>query len=424
MPLVPPHGPDARLKPCQVPPPDRPEWQQWAETLTVLPLSSREASDLLMLGMGAFTPLTGFMTRADWQTVTRDMKLADGTFWPIPITLSAPPATADPIVVGQHVALAHAGHILGVMQVVDKYAIDPLYECEAVFGTRDPIHPGVAKVLAQGAINLGGPVEVLSEGSYRARYPHLLLSPTEMRHRFQERGWSRVAALQTRNPLHRSHEYLAKLALEVSDGLVIHQVLGQLKPDDVPADVRVAAVDQLVRHYFVPGTVIQAGYPMEMRYAGPREALLHAVIRQNFGMSHLVVGRDHAGVGTFYGPYEAQQAFERLPPGSLHIQALAIDVAFYCERCDQMATLKTCPHTDRDRVVISGTELRRRLGAGEPIPDHFSRPEVVSVLERYYRSRAGQDPQRRARQSGDTSATADTHHKPAGAHDTSGAHDR
>jgi len=422
MPLVPPHGPEAVLIPCQVSPPDRPAWQQWAKTLTALPLSSREASDLLMLGMGAFTPLTGFMTRADWQTVTRDMKLADGTFWPIPITLSASAGDADPIGVGQHVALTHAGQLLGVMQVADKYAIDPLYECEAVFGTRDPSHPGVAKVLAQGGINLGGPVKVLTDGPYRDQYPHLLLTPQEMRHRFQERGWSRVAALQTRNPLHRSHEYLAKLALEVSDGLLIHQVLGQLKADDIPAAVRVVAVEQLVRHYFVPGTVIQAGYPMEMRYAGPREALLHAIIRQNFGVSHLVVGRDHAGVGHFYGPYDAQRAFSQLPPQSLHIRALAIDVAFYCERCDQMATLKTCPHSERHRVIISGTELRRRLAAGEPVPGHFSRPEVVRVLERYYRSLATQDALGFVGPSGDTTATRHTRHKPADAHGTSDGH--
>ena len=203
---------------------------------------------------------------------------------------------------------------------------------------------------------------------------------------FQDRGWSKVAAYQTRNPMHRSHEYLAKIAIEICDGVLIHQVLGALKPGDVPADVRVRAIDALVNNYFAEGTVVQAGYPIEMRYAGPREALLHAVLRQNFGCSHLVVGRDHAGVGDYYGPYDAQEIFDTLPTASLHTQALKIDITFYCYRCKGMATSKTCPHAEADRLAISGTRLREMFANGEPIPQEFSRDEVVAVLREYYDS--------------------------------------
>lgn len=384
MPLVNPHGPDGVLRPRQVPEPERSQLAGHARTLPAITVTSREASDLFMLGMGAFTPLAGFMGSRDWQSTVSRSRLADGTFWPMPITVSASRALADPLPLGREVALWFQGAPVAIMRLDEKYAIDALYECQQVFGTTDAAHPGVAKVLAQGPVNLAGPVSVLSDGGYRRRYAGLHLTPLEARQQFAARGWSRVAALQTRNPLHRSHEFLAKIALEVCDGLFIHQVLGQLKSGDIPAEVRVQAVDRLVAHYFVPGTVIQAGCPLEMRYGGPREALLHAVIRQNFGASHLLVGRDHAGVGQFYGPYDAQRAFLALRPDDLEIRPLAIDLTFYCRRCDQMASLKTCPHGTQDRVIISGTRLRELLAAGAPVPDHFSRPEVLEVLQRHY----------------------------------------
>lgn len=388
MPLVKPHGPAGVLLPRELPAPERSEALRQAAELPAIDLTSREASDLWMFGSGAYTPLDGFMGSQDWRSVIQDLTLADGTFWPIPITLSMapPPGGHDRVHIGAEVALRYEGRVVGTMRVDEKYAIDREYECREVFGTTDPAHPGVAKVLAQGTLNVGGPVRVLAESPERARYPELCLTPEEARAEFAARGWSRVAALQTRNPLHRSHEYLAKVALEVSDGLFIHQVLGRLKAGDVPAPVRVAAVGELVRRYFVPGTVVLGGYPLEMRYAGPREALLHAVIRQNFGASHLLVGRDHAGVGNFYGPYDAQRVFSALPPGSLEIEALKIDWTFYCRLCDGMASLKTCPHQSRDRVMISGTRLRELLAAGEAVPDHFSRPEVLEVLRTHYRA--------------------------------------
>lgn len=390
MSLVSPHGPQRQLLPRLVADPERVERMEWAATLPRLPMTTRETSDLLMLGMGAFTPLTGFMNRDDWLSVCDGYELTDGVFWPIPITLSVSNVMAASLKTRDQVALVddEAHTIMAVLTVGEIYTVDKEHEARQVFKTADAAHPGVAKVLAQGAYNVSGVVDVLSEGPYPSQYPGLYLRPAEARARFRTLGWNTVAALQTRNPMHRSHEYLAKVAIEVVDGLLIHQVLGKLKAGDIPAAVRVRAIDTLVDQYFVPGTCIQAGYPMEMRYAGPREALLHALIRQNFGCSHLLVGRDHAGVGDYYGPFDAHRIFDEIPRGALEIQAMKIDWTFYCRKCDGMATGRTCPHQPDDRVVISGTGLRRMLSDGEEVPDHFSRPEVLSILRQYYQSQA------------------------------------
>jgi sulfate adenylyltransferase len=312
--------------------------------------------------------------------------MADGVFWPIPITLSAAKDQVDRLAVGQEVALVdeESGELMGSMTVREKYTIDRAHECKQVFRTTDPAHPGVANVMAQREVNLAGPVRVFSEGRFPADYPGLYMRPAETRKAFEERGWSTVAALQLRNPMHRSHEHLAKIAVEVCDGLLIQQILGKLKPGDIPAEVRVKAVDALVQHYFVKGTCLQAGVPLEMRYGGPREALLHAVFRQNFGCSHLIVGRDHAGVGEYYGPFDAQKIFDEIPAGSLELRPLKIDVTFYCGKCDGMATGRTCPHGKQDRVAVSGTMLRKTLSEGGEVPDHFSRPEVLAILKEYY----------------------------------------
>jgi sulfate adenylyltransferase len=382
--LVPPHGGDT-LIPLLIPQPERRDALKRAETLPRVHLSSREVSDLFMLGMGAYTPLTGFMGAADWRGVCTDMAMADGLFWPIPITLSCGQPVADGLALGHDVALLDGdGAIIATLCVQEKYTIGRALECEQVFRTTDPAHPGVAKVMAQGAVNLAGPVAVLSEGHYPQTYKGLYYRPAETRAMFDERGWSTVAAFQTRNPMHRSHEYLAKIAIEITDGLLIHQVLGALKPGDIPAETRVAAIEALVDHYFVPGTVVQAGYPIEMRYAGPREALLHALFRQNFGCSHLVVGRDHAGVGDYYGPFDAHQIFDTLAKGSLATQALKIGITFFCRKCDGMATTRTCPHDEEHRLNISGTRLREMFASHEAIPPEFSRPEVSAVLQTYY----------------------------------------
>jgi len=384
--LVPPHG-GGSLKPLLLPEGERPDALARAETLPRIQVSSREVSDLFMLGMGAYTPLDGFMGEADWRGVCTDMAMADGLFWPIPITLSCDQTDADGLALGDKVARADAdGAVVATLTVTEKYTIDRALECESIYRTADPAHPGVEKVMAQGAVNLAGPVTVLSEGHYPETYKGLYFRPAETRAMFDERGWSKVAAFQTRNPMHRSHEYLAKVAIEITDGLLIHQVLGALKPGDIPAETRVAAINMLVDNYFVPGTAVQAGYPIEMRYAGPREALLHALFRQNFGCSHLVVGRDHAGVGDYYGPFDAHHIFDTLAPGSLITQPLKIDITFYCRKCDGMATGKTCPHGEEHRLNISGTRLREMFANRESIPPEFSRPEVVEVLQSYYDS--------------------------------------
>ena len=298
-------------------------------------MSSRETGDLIMLGNGSFTPLAGFMTGADWKSVCREMKTAAGVFWPIPITLSASREFADSLADGAEIALSsgETGEIMATMRVEDSYEPDPRFECEHVFGTTDEAHPGVQMVMAQAPVNLGGPVKVLSESFFPAEFPGLYLRPAETRRIFSERGWSRIAALQLRNPMHRSHEYLAKIALEVSDGLFIHQLVGKLKPGDIPADVRVACIDALVAGYFVKDSVLCGGYPLDMRYAGPREGLLHGIFRQNHGCTHMIIGRDHAGVGDYYGPFAAQRIWSEIPAGALEIRMLPIDWTFWCYKC-------------------------------------------------------------------------------------------
>jgi sulfate adenylyltransferase len=385
--LVVPHG-GSSLKPLLAPVDGRVEALQRAERLKKIPLTSREVSDLFMLGMGAYSPLDGFMGHDDWRGSVTEMKLASGLFWPIPITLSLDSSIADSLSTGERVALAdgETGEVLGLLTVREKYKVDRELECKHVFRTNDPKHPGVEKVMHQGEVNVGGPVVALSEGEYPDKYKGLYLRPEESRREFQKRGWTQVAAFQTRNPMHRSHEHLAKIAAEVTDGIFIHQVLGKLKAGDIPAEVRTRAIQAMIDNYFKPNIAIQAGYPIEMRYAGPREALIHALIRQNFGCSHLVVGRDHAGVGNYYGALDAQHIFDELWEGALLCKPLKIDVTFYCYRCGGMATGKTCPHDPKEHLSVSGTRQREMLSKGEDVPAEFSRPEVVSILRGYYRS--------------------------------------
>jgi len=357
-----------------------------AASLPRLTVSSREKGDIVMLGIGGFTPLPGFMSHADWQGVCDGMKTASGLFWPIPITLSADAAFAGSISTGHEIALVDPddGKPLATMLVTEMYGIDKAHECATIFRTTDPAHPGVAMVLAQPAVNLAGPVKVLSTGGFAEQYGELFKTPKETRALFDSLGWKTIAAFQTRNPMHRSHEYLAKIAIEVCDGLLVHSLLGALKPGDIPAPVRTRAIAALADGYFVKKTIVQAGYPLDMRYAGPREALLHAVFRQNYGCSHLIVGRDHAGVGKYYGPFDAHHVFDQVPPGALAIRPLKIDVAFWCYKCGGMASGRTCPHGDDDRLQVSGTQLRQWMSEGARVPAEFSRPEVVAILREYY----------------------------------------
>jgi len=384
--LVTPHGGNG-LNELLAPQAARAEELVRAQGLKKVPMTSREVSDVLMMAMGAYTPIDGFMDAAEWRRVSLEMRLENGVFWPLPITLSCTEDLADSIHLAQEIALTdgETGEILAIMEVTDRYAPDKVLECEHVYRTTDVAHPGVQKVLAQGEVNLAGRVTCLSEGGYPEKYPDLYIRPAQARALFLENGWSQVVAFQTRNPMQRAHEHMVKIGLEISDGVFIHQVLGKLKPGDIPAEVRAKAIQAVIDNYFVPGTVIQAGYPIEMRYAGPREALLHALIRQNFGCSHLLIGRDHAGVGDYYGPFDAHRIFDTLWDGALKTAALKIGITFFCNKCYGMATLKTCPHGDADRVHISGTEQRAMLARGAPIPPEFSRPEVVEILRHYYR---------------------------------------
>ena len=383
--LVSPHGGGA-LKPLLLEGAGFDEELRRARTLPRVRISSREKGDLIMLGIGGFTPLDGFMTHGDWERVCDGMELANGLFWPIPITLSTDKGTADSIVTGAEIALADPDDdaILATMRVTEKYVIDRGHECMMVFKTTDPEHPGVKMVLEQGEVNLAGPVKVLSTGGFPEKYGPLFMTPAETRALFSSLGWTRVAAFQTRNPMHRSHEYLAKVAIEVCDGVLVHSLLGALKPGDIPAEVRTRAIAALIERYFVPRTVVQAGYPLDMRYAGPREALLHALFRQNYGCSHLIVGRDHAGVGNYYGPFDAHRIFDEIPEGALETRPLKIDWTFWCYQCGGMASARTCPHDEKDRLLVSGTKLRKWLSEGSPVPAEFSRPEVLEILRAYY----------------------------------------
>ncbi|MBT3310779.1 MAG: sulfate adenylyltransferase [Desulfobacterales bacterium] len=402
--LVPPHG-GKGLTCCLLEGAELEAEKQKAEGLKKITISPREEGDLIMMGIGGFSPLTGFMTKADWKGVCDNFLTADGTFWPIPVTLSTDKADADSLADGEEIALvSDSGEIMATMKVTEKYEVsdaDKKYECEKVYmgeGTEtaeefwkiaEEDHPGVQMVMEQKDVNLAGPVKVLSEGEYPEKYPEVYLRPAESRKLFEDNGWSEVAALQLRNPMHRSHEYLCKIAVEVCDGVFIHSLVGNLKPGDIPAEVRVKCIDALVKNYFVEANVLQGGYPLDMRYAGPREGLLHATFRQNYGCSKMIIGRDHAGVGDFYGMFEAQTIFDKIPapsdPGkALLCTPLKIDWTFYCYKCDGMASLRTCPHGKEDRVMLSGTMLRKGLSEGTPIPDHFGRDEVLEILREYY----------------------------------------
>jgi len=383
--LVNPHG-GGELKPLLLEGQALEAEKARAASLKQVRTSSRETGDLIMMGIGGFTPLDGFMTHADWEGVCDGYKMASGLFWPIPVTLSTDQITADGIKEGADIALVddETGELMATMRVTEKYTIDKAHECMQVYKTTDTEHPGVKMVMEQGEVNLAGPVKVLSQGDFPARYGKLFLTPAETRKLFQDKGWTTVAAFQTRNPMHRSHEYLAKIAIEICDGVLIHSLLGKLKPGDIPADVRARAIDTLCQNYFVDNTVVQAGYPLDMRYAGPREALLHALFRQNYGCSHLIVGRDHAGVGDYYGPFDAHHIFDDIPKDALETQPLKIDWTFWCNKCEGMASMKTCPHDAADRLLLSGTKLRKALSEGADVPSHFSRPEVLEILRGYY----------------------------------------
>jgi sulfate adenylyltransferase len=383
--IVNPHG--GELKPLLLSGQELEDERSRTASLPQISMNSKEVSDLIMLAMGAFSPLDGFMTQADYQQVVKDMELEDGTLWPMPITLATSAGEAEQLAKGSEVALVddQTKEAMGLMTVEDVYSYDRKQEAESVLGTCDEEHPGVKRIFSQGDIYLGGKVSAFSEGSYPGEYPEFA-RPAETRALFEERGWKTVAAFQTRNPLHRSHEYLTKIAMEVCDGVFIHPIVGALKAGDIPAGIRMKCYRVLLDKYYPEDRVVLKVYPMEMRYGGPREAVLHAIIRQNFGCSHIIIGRDHAGVGSYYGAFDAQDIFDKLKPNALEIQPLKLDWTFWCYKCGEMASMKTCPHTKDDRCLISGTQLRKMLSEGTPPPDEFSRPEVVEILAEYYKT--------------------------------------
>ncbi|MDQ3991989.1 MAG: sulfate adenylyltransferase [Actinomycetota bacterium] len=352
-----------------------------AEHHPKVPLGLREIADLEMLASGAMSPLTGFMAEKDYRSVLDDMRLAAGQVWSLPITLSLDDEGVKRIGKGDAVTLTIGERAVAILDVEGVYRRDREIEAQAVFGTVDPAHPGVAALNEAGDWLVGGPLRVL-EVPEHAEFAEHRMTPAETRRAFAERGWSRVVGFQTRNPVHRAHEYIQKCALEIVDGLLLHPLVGATKGDDVPADVRMRCYRVLLDTYYPLERVLLAVFPAAKRYAGPKEAIFHALVRKNYGCTHFIVGRDHAGVGNFYGTFDAHRIFERFEPEELGITPLFFDHSFWCHRCEGMATTKSCPHGDDDRLTLSGTKVREMLRAGERPPPEFSRPEVADVLIR------------------------------------------
>jgi sulfate adenylyltransferase len=351
-----------------------------AETLPKLTLNARQISDLELIAIGAVSPLTGFMGEADYRSVVDTMHLANGLPWSIPITLAVTAEQAAPLTPGSQAALTdESGNVLAVLTVSETYGYDKQHEAQQVYRTTDEAHPGVAAVYAQPETLVGGDVEVLDLPAHED-FPEYYLTPAQTRAHFAEKGWRSVVGFQTRNPVHRAHEYLQKVALEMVDGLLLHPLVGQTKGDDIPADTRMKCYRVLLDNYYPLDRTLLSVNPAAMRYAGPREAIFHALIRKNYGCTHFIVGRDHAGVGNYYGTYDAQQIFEEFDPAAIGIVPLKFEHTFWCNKCEGMASSKTCPHTPADRVSLSGTKVREMLRAGEIPPMEFTRPEVAQVL--------------------------------------------
>ncbi len=375
---IPPHG--GRLVERSLTGEARAEAEGRARDLPAISLNARAASDLECLATGVFSPLEGFMGRADYEGVVREMRLASGLLWTLPITLAVDAEGAGALREGREAALLGAdGRLLGLLAVEEIFPYDPRQEARLVYGTEDPRHPGVEYLFRRGGLLVAGPVNLVRPPSLPG-FEDYDAVPAETRRRFRERGWRTVVGFQTRNPIHRSHEYIQKCALELMDGLLIHPLVGRTKLDDVPSEVRLRCYRALVERYFPKDRVLLSVFPGAMRYAGPREAVFHALVRKNYGCTHFIVGRDPAGVGGFYHPYAARELFLRLPREELDITPLFFDEAFFCRRCDGMASAKTCPHDGSERVALSGTRVRELLRNGERLPEEFTRPEVSEIL--------------------------------------------
>jgi sulfate adenylyltransferase len=376
--IIAPHG--GQIVDRAVPTEERGERLREASELPKVSLGSRTISDLQMISTGVFSPLEGFMLREDYESVVEDMRLSDGLPWSLPITLATDQDTARPLKEGSEVVLVDSdGEPIATMLLRERYRYDKEHEARTVYRTTDAEHPGVAALYRQGEVLLGGEVSLLQPPD-RGRFPRYFYEPRELRAAFVEKGWKRIVGFQTRNPVHRAHEYIQKSALETVDGLLLNPLVGETKSDDIPADVRVRSYEVILDRYYPKNRVMLAVFPAAMRYAGPREAIFHAICRKNYGCTHFIVGRDHAGVGDYYGTYDAQAIFENFKPGELGITPLMFEHAFFCRDCQNMASGKTCPHEAESHVFLSGTKVREMLSRGEYPPPEFSRPEVINVL--------------------------------------------
>jgi sulfate adenylyltransferase len=381
--LIPAHGGTLVQRICS--PAQREQFLAQGETLPALTLSDREISDLEMIAIGGFSPLTGFLGSADYRQVVESMHLVNGLPWSIPITLSVTEEVAKGLKLDSTIRLNNTqGEFVGVLELQEKFTYDRELEAQAVYRTTDLNHPGVQVLYHQGEVYLAGDVWLLERRPHPL-FPKYQIDPIDARQQFQARGWETIVGFQTRNPIHRAHEYIQKCALEIVDGLFLHPLVGATKSDDIPAEVRMRCYEIMLEHYYPPERVILAINPAAMRYAGPREAIFHAIVRKNYGCTHFIVGRDHAGVGNYYGTYDAQKIFKEFTPQELGIVPLMFEHAFYCTRTQSMATTKTSPSKPEERIHLSGTKVREMLRRGECPPPEFSRPEVAAELVRAMR---------------------------------------
>ncbi|MCI0396292.1 MAG: sulfate adenylyltransferase [Chloroflexi bacterium] len=368
--------------------------QERGQKLFKLELNAMNLSDLELIAVGAMSPLTGFMGEADYNRVVGEMRLSNGLVWSIPVSLAVSMETAEAIASGQEIALCEKGNVLAVMEVAEKYTYDKAREAQLVYGTTEEVHPGVARLYRQGDVLLGGEIWVVElPAAANIEFPELRHTPAQARRMFARRGWRRVVGFQTRNPIHRAHEYIQKAALEIVDGLFLHPLVGETKADDIPADVRIASYQAILRDYYPADSVLLGVFPAAMRYAGPREAIFHAIIRKNYGCTHFIVGRDHAGVGKYYGTYDAQRIFNNFKKEEIGIEILPFDYTFYCKKCGMVVSAKTCPHDQENWVFLSGSQVRQMLERGEMLPEEFTRPEVSKVLIDGMRARKQQPPE-------------------------------